>query len=139
MKEVAKPQTIRIIKTSHCESLSSKSKLDYQIGCLGDTDLYVRITKNSGGGWYAGAWITLKQIVGAIESTNQPLTSYALQTLFDGQSVNTAAFLFAALKEEGLVITDPENPRAYVLQPVEPYMQTLKSLAKSPESSKSKS
>lgn len=138
MKAATKQQTIRTIKTNNCESLSSKSKLEYQIGCIGDSDIYIRITKNSGGGWYAAAWITLKRIVGAMESTNQPLTSYALQTLFDGQSVNTAAFLFAALKEEGLVITDPENPRAYVLQPVEPFMQTLKSLAQSSNTNKAK-
>lgn len=138
MKEVTKQQNIRIIKTNNCESLSSKSKLQYQIGCLGDSDLSIRITNNSGGGYYSCEWISIKRIIGALESSNQPLTSYAIQTLFNGKSVNTAAFLFAALKEEGLLIANTENPRTYVLQAVGPFVQSLKSLAKSPESSKAK-
>ncbi|MGJ8619767.1 MAG: hypothetical protein ACSHWN_05495 [Methylophilaceae bacterium] len=139
MKAATIQQTIRTIKTNTCKSLSSKSKLEYQIGCLGDSDLSIRITKNSGGGWYSGEWISIKRIIGALESSNQPLTSYAIQTLFNGKSVNTAAFLFATLKEEGLLVASTDNPRTYVLQPVGPFVQTLKSLAKSPESSNAKS
>jgi hypothetical protein len=138
MKEATKQQNIRTIKTNNCESLSSKSKLEYQIGCQGDADLSIRITKNSGGGWFSGEWVSLKRMIGALESSNQPLTSYPIQTLFNGKSVNTAAFLFAALKEEGLLIKSTENPRTYVLQPVGPFVQSLKTLAKSSESSKAK-
>ncbi len=139
MKEATKQKSIRTIKTNNCESLSSKSKLEYQIGCQGDADLSIRITKNSGGGWFSGEWISIKRIIGALESSNQPLTSYPIQALFNGKSVNTAAFLFAALKEEGLLVASTDNPRTYVLQPVGPFVQTLKSLAKSPETSKAKS
>jgi hypothetical protein len=139
VKEVTKQQIIRIIKTNNCESLSSKSKLEYQIGCQGESDLSIRITKNSGGGWFSGEWVSLKRMIGALESSNQPLTSYPIHTLFSGKSVNTAAFLFAALKEEGLLINSAENPRTYVLQPVGPFVQTLKSLAKSSEANKAKS
>ena len=138
MKEVTKLQNIRTIKTNNCESLSSKSKLEYQIGCQGDSDFYLRINKNSGGGWFSGDWISIKRIIGALESTDQPLTSYPIQTLFSGKSVNTAAFLFAALKEEGLLITNAEIPRTYVLQAVEPFVQSLKLLAKSTNPVKAK-
>ena len=69
-----------------------------------------------------------KLLITTLESTNQLLTSFTLQPLYKGTSVNTAAFIFAALKEEGLVSTLPENPRCYVLQSVENFMQPIKAL-----------
>ncbi|HPV32295.1 MAG TPA: hypothetical protein PLW03_05785 [Methylotenera sp.] len=128
MKKVLSQQNIRIIKINKCKSLSGKSILEYQIGCHGDSDTFVRITNNSGGGWFSGEWVYLKNLIAALESTTQLLTSYAFQALFKGKSDNTAAFLFAALKEEGLVSTDTENPRCYVLQSVDSFMQSLKAL-----------
>lgn len=136
MKEASKQQNIRTIKTNICESLSSKSKLDYQIGCLDDSDLHVRITKNSGTGLFSSDWIPLERIIGALQSSSQPLTSYPLQTLFDGKSVNTAAFLFAALKEEGLVSTNAKNPRTYLLETIGPFIKRLKLLIKSSPASR---
>jgi hypothetical protein len=131
MKEVLNRQFVRIIKINKCKSLSGKSILEYQVGCHGDSDIFVRIIKNSGGGWFSGEWVSLKQLIATLESTTQLLTSYALQSLFIGKSVNTAAFLFAALKEEGLVSPDPENPRCYVLQSVGSFIKSLKVLSAS--------
>ncbi len=104
MKEVTKLDNIRIIKINSCKSLSGKSSLEYQLGCLGDSDIYIRVVKNSGGGWFSKEWIALQKIIAALESSKYPLTSYTLQTFFAGKSVNTAAFIFSALKEEGLVV-----------------------------------
>ena len=128
MKKAPNQENIRIIKISSCKSLSGKSTLEYQIGCTEDSNTFVRIVKNSGGGWFSSDWVSLKLLITTLESTNQLLTSFTLQPLYKGTSVNTAAFIFAALKEEGLVSTSPENPRCYVLQSVENFMQPIKAL-----------
>lgn len=131
MKEVTKHDNIRIIKINSCKSLSGKSSLEYQIGCHGDSDVYIRVVKNSGGGWFSKEWIAIQKIITALESSKYPLTSYTLQTFFAGKSVNTAAFIFSALKDEGLVANNPDNPRCYLLQSVENFMQPIKALISS--------
>ena len=128
MKQPANQDNIRIIKINTCKSLSEKSTLEYQIGCAEDANTFVRITKNSGGGWFSKGWVSLSLLISTLESSKQLLTSFTFQPLYKGTSVNTAAFIFAALKEEGLVITSPENPRCYVLQSVENFMQPIKAL-----------
>ena len=102
--------------------------MEYQIGCNDNSDTFVRITKNSGGGWFSSDWASLKLLITTLESTNQLLTSFTLQPLYKGTSVNTAAFIFAAIKEEGLVSTSAENPRCYVLQSVDNFMQPINAL-----------
>lgn len=105
---------IRIIKLGSCPTLSGKGKLEYQIGHEVDGDILFRITANSGGGYFSGGWVPLKIIQAALEKGPKPLTSFALSALYRGKSVNTPSFLFAALKQEGLVATDPEYVRGYV-------------------------
>ena len=131
MKAVTKPDNIRIIKSNSCKSLSGKSTLEYQIGCHGDSDIYVRVAKNSSSGWFSKEWVAIQKIITVLESSKFPLTSYTLQTFFTGKSVNTAAFIFAALKEEGLVANNPDNPRCYVLQSVDSFTQPIKVLISS--------
>jgi hypothetical protein len=131
MKEVTKHDNIRFIKINSCKSLSGKSSLEYQLGCHGDSDVYIRVVKNSGGGWFSKEWIAIQKIITVLESSKFPLTSYTLQTFFAGKSVNTAAFIFAALKEEGLVANNPDNPRCYLLQSVDSFMQPIKVLISS--------
>ncbi|MGB7815374.1 MAG: hypothetical protein WBL28_03380 [Methylotenera sp.] len=131
MKKVTNHQNIRIIKINNCKSLSGKSNLEYQIGCLDDSGIFVRAVKNSGGGWFSNEWLALNKLIEVLQATKQPLTSYALQTFFKGKSINTAAFVFAALKEEGLVANDPDNPRCYLLQSVDNFMQPIKALISS--------
>lgn len=131
MKEVAKHDNIHIIKINSCKSLSGKSTLEYHIGCLGDTDIYVRVAKNSSSGWFSKEWVAIQKIITVLESSKFPITSFTLQTFFKGKSINTAAFIFAALKEEGLVANNPDNPRCYLLQSVDSFMQPFKALISS--------
>jgi len=132
MKEVTKQDNIRIIKINSCKSLSGKSTLEYQIGYHGDSDVYVRVVKNSGGGWFSKEWIAIQKIITVLESSKYPLTSFTLQPpFFKGKSINTAAFIFAALKEEGLVANNPDNPRCYLLQSLDSFMQPIKALISS--------
>lgn len=131
MKEITNHDNIRIIKINSCKSLSGKSTLEYHIGCLGDKDIYVRVAKNSSSGWFSKEWVAFQKIITVLESSKFPITSYSLQAFFKGKSVNTAAFIFAALKEEGLVANNPDNPRCYLLQPVDNFKQGIKAVISS--------
>lgn len=103
----------KILKTGQCKTLTNKGDLSYQIGCNDQSEILMRITSNSGAGWFSADWISLPSIMSAIQKAPRPLTSYALQSLFKGKSVNTAAFLLAVLKQEVLVTIDPDHPRCY--------------------------
>jgi len=121
----AKDQLFKIAKAGECSSLSGKSSLNYQIGYDGQSNIYFRVTANSGGGWFSGDWVSMQVIQSALDKAPTPLTSYALQILFKGKSVNTPAFLFAALKQEGLVSTDPNNPRCYLATATDDFMSRM--------------
>jgi hypothetical protein len=53
---------MRILKTATCKSTSGKSTLTYQIGCMLDNTIHIRITKNSSAGFFNDEWIALKDI-----------------------------------------------------------------------------
>lgn len=120
--------SFKVLKLGNCSTLSGKGSLAYQIGCNHSSEIFFRITTNSGGGWFSADWISLKTMLSAIGKANTPLTSYALQSLFTGKSVNTPAFLFAALKQEGLVAIDMNNPRSYVTVPPDTFTTVINAL-----------
>lgn len=119
---------MKILKVASCNSLSGKSKLGYQVGCNAKSEVFIRISSNTGGGWYSCEWVPLDTMLNAIKSATQPLTSFALYGLFKGKSVNTPAFLFAALQSEGLIGIDTDNPRAYVSLPLAPFTERIRQL-----------
>jgi hypothetical protein len=118
----------KILKIGQCKTLTNKGDLSYQIGCNDQSEILMRITSNSGGGWFSADWVSLPSIMSAIQKAPRPLTSYALQSLFKGKSVNTAAFLFAVLKQEVLVTIDPDHPRCYKELAPDPFMTDMKVL-----------
>ena len=96
---------MRVLKTATCKSVTGKSTLTYQIGSLPDATIHMRITKNPGAGFFNDEWIALQDIQEVLEKSpeGQPLTSFLLQPLVKGKSVNTPAFLMAALTHERLL------------------------------------
>ena len=98
--------SISVVKTATCETLTRKSKLTYQIGTLPDGEVYVRIHKNSGNGFFSNEWIALSDIQKTIAEipAGKPVTSFALNDLFTGKSVNTPGFLLAVLVREDLLV-----------------------------------
>jgi hypothetical protein len=118
----------KVLKIGNCPTLSGKGNLGYQVGCNDQAEIFFRIIANSGGGWFSAEWVSLKVILSAIGKANKPFTSFALHSLFIGKSVNTSAFLFAALKQEGLVIVDVDNPRCYKDASPEPFIAEMKTL-----------
>jgi len=105
---------IRVLKTATCPSLSGKSKLTYEIGCDPSAELHIRITKNTGTGWFSSVWVALSRVHELFaRNGDAPITFSTLLPLFEGSSVNTAGFLLAALKHEGLVQQIPDKTRQY--------------------------
>lgn len=94
----------RILKTATCKTLSGKSTLTYQLGSEND-EIHVCITKNTGGGFFSDEWVSLIDIRSVLDEKPEgtPVTSFMLQPLFKGKSVNTPAFLLSALVHEKLL------------------------------------
>ena len=114
MKKEADPSSIRVLKTGTCPSLSAMSKLTYEIGCGPASDIQVRISKNSGTGYFSADWVTWDDLLRVLaKNAGMPITCHSLSPLFTGRSVNTAGFLLAVLKHEGLVQVMEKKRRCY--------------------------
>ena len=81
----------KILKTGTCKTLSGKSTLTYQLGSKADSGIHVHISKNSGGGFFSNEWISMKDIQAVLgeHPEGTPVTSFMLQPIFSGKSVNT--------------------------------------------------
>ncbi|HIL91680.1 MAG TPA: hypothetical protein EYG50_02860 [Cycloclasticus sp.] len=101
----APTNSYHIIKTSSCDALSGGSTLDYEIGSDSNKQLHIRITSNSGGGFFSSECVSLKDIQGTLndQPNSKRITSVALSGLFKGRSVNSHTFLMATLKAERFI------------------------------------
>jgi hypothetical protein len=90
---------MKVIKTATCKSLTAKSTLTYQFGTDEAGSVHIRITKNTGGGYFSNEWIRMDDVRAVLEG--QPagtrVTSFMLQPLFQNVSANNCAFLLAIL------------------------------------------
>ena len=126
-KKVATPELpIRILKIGTCPSLSARSQLTYHIGCHAD-EFHVRIVQNSGNGQFNADWVPVALIEKLLSAhaADQPITSRAMQPIFRSKSSNSPAFLFAALKSEGLVLAGTEKDSGYTLGNIEAFRQSV--------------
>ena len=112
--------SMTVVKTASCETLTKKSKLTYQIGTLPDGEVYFRIHKNSGNGFFSNEWISLADIRKVLSKipVGKPVTAIMLNDLFTGKSVNTPGFLLAVLVHEKLLIPMQGKKRSH--EPVDP-------------------
>lgn len=130
---VIKPDTvsdIRMLKVGKCKSLSGKSELTYHIGLDKASDIQFQVHANTGSGYFSNEWVPLKSILAVLDKApkDQPITSFVLIPLFEGKSINTPPFLFAALMEEGLVKHSEVNPRCYERMDSKAFMARMKVL-----------
>ena len=97
--------SIRVLATGTCDTLTGSSQLTYHIGCLPDGEVYIRIHGNTGGGFFSQEWIALQDILRALEKrpSGKAITSILLNPLFKGKSANTPGFLLAVLLHEKVV------------------------------------
>jgi hypothetical protein len=132
MKTVKNPvnvteSLIRILKAGSCSSRSGKSTLTYHIGCSAESDIHFRVYTNTGSGYFSREWLALNTILELLAKVGKSFTSFNLQPLFRGKSVNTPAFLLAVLVEEGLV-KPSEKKRCYELAEPSAFMDKIKPL-----------
>ncbi len=97
--------SMRVLTTGTCDTLSGTSKLTYHIGRLPDGEIYLRVIGNTGGGFFSREWVSLQDILTALKKRpdGKPITSILLNPLFRGKSANTPAFLLAVLLHEKVV------------------------------------
>jgi hypothetical protein len=105
--------SMHVMKTATCKTLSSKSTLTYQIGTMPDSVIHLRISKNDGGGFFSQEWIAFEDIQRALEKRPEgsPVLSHFITPLLKGKSVNTSAFLLAALSYLNLLRPLPGKKR----------------------------
>jgi hypothetical protein len=117
---------MKVLKTATCKTLSAKSTLTYQVGTQDDDSVHVRISKNTGGGFFSDEWIAMDDVRSVLDEHPEgtPVTSFILQPLFHGKSVNTPAFLLAALVHEKLLRPLKGKKRNH--EPVDPEEFTSK-------------
>jgi hypothetical protein len=113
-------ESMTVVRTGTCDTLTKKSRLTYQVGSLPDGEVYIRIHKNSGNGFFSQEWISLADIRKVLSKipVGKPVTAIMLNDLFTGKSVNTPGFLLAVLVHEKLLIPMQGKKRSH--EPCDP-------------------
>ncbi|MDP1927575.1 MAG: hypothetical protein Q8K62_03590 [Thiobacillus sp.] len=129
---------VRILKVATCPSLSGKSTLTYHIGCTAKSEIQFSVYANTNAGFFSQEWIALSAIQKLFDTSpsGTPITAFILYPLFQGKSLNTPYFLFAALLSEGLVrpseivkrCYDRTDPKAFMAE-VKPLIASTVSLS----------
>lgn len=104
---------VRTLKIGVCSTLSGKSSLTYRIGRHEDGTLMIRLAANSNPGYFNDIWIKYEAIRALLDKEPVGITSYVLNALYQGRSMNSPSFLFAVLKHEGLVKASAKKRRCY--------------------------
>lgn len=130
---------INVIKKEMTKSVTSKSYIHYELGNDPEGVLHIRISINTGGGYFSNEWVRFDAIYTELDRIgDQPVTSYHLKPLYEGKSVNTPAFLLAAMKNEGLLVPHPERARCYAKTDPSDFIKAIKALVKKPTTSNNK-
>ncbi|MDO8291089.1 MAG: hypothetical protein Q7T44_17890 [Parvibaculum sp.] len=122
---------VRILKIATCPSMSGKSKLTYHVGCKAESEILFRVYANSASGFFSKEWVPLveiQQLFGKAPDA-KALTSFVLLPIFKGKSINTPAFLFAALLSERLVQPSTTTRRCYECTDGKKFFAEVKALA----------
>ena len=115
-KKAAKAEpTVRVLKNGTCPNLSGKSTLSYRIGVDEAGQIMLQLVGNSNPGYFNAEWVpysTVQELL-AKQDQGKAITSFVLTPLFRGKSTNSPSFLFAVLKQEGLVKLSESKKRCY--------------------------
>ncbi|NHN38960.1 hypothetical protein G8764_16750 [Pseudomaricurvus alcaniphilus] len=114
---------MRIIKKSTCSLITptAQGKLTYNIGHeAADDNYHLRITHNSGGGFFSNEWISIEGVLTCIEEApeDKPFRALIFRNLYQSRGANNHGFLAAALRAEGLLL--PVKKATYSHQPGDP-------------------
>ena len=121
---------VKVINSATCLSLSGKSNITYQIGTDPESNTYMRIYANTGGGFFSPEWVSLAEVQKFIDAApkDKPLSSWSLHPLFRGKSVNTPAFFMAALVHEKWLRILKGKKRGLEVLDEAPFMAKLEKL-----------
>ena len=113
-KAITQP-TVRVLKNGTCPNLSGKLTLSYRIGVDEAGGIMLQLVGNSNPGYFNNEWVPYSTVQDLLAKQDQgkAITSYALTPLFRGKSTNSPSFLFAVLKQEGLVKLSESKKRCY--------------------------
>lgn len=104
----------RILKFDVCPSLSARTSVMYHVGVCDKDDICFRIWDTTGKGVFSKEWVCASAIQKVL-SQHDLLSATTLLPVFTiGRSVNTAGFLLAVLKHEGLVAMSEDQQHKYV-------------------------
>jgi len=131
---------MRILKTATCKTLSGKSTLTYQIGCTPESIIHLCIAGNSGGGFFSDEWIPFEGILEVLKDRpdGSPVMSHFLTPLLKGKSVNTCAFILAAMKHLKLLRPLPKKQRLHEMLDAQPFLDQVSKLMSSTGNVKAK-
>ena len=120
-------ESMTVVKTGTCDTITKKSRLTYQIGTLPDGEVYFRIHKNTGNGFFSNEWIALSDIRKTLGKVpvGKPVTAIMLNDLFTGKSVNTPGFLLAVLVHEKLLIPMKGKKRSHDPEAITKWIEQL--------------
>lgn len=122
---------LRIIKIATCPSVSGRTTLSYHIGSRKDGDVCFRVWQTSGKGVFSKEWICAADIHKLL-AQHDSLTAPMLLPLFSvGRSVNSAGFLLAVLKNEGLLTLSADEAHQYVKADPSAFAKQMTGLIKS--------
>jgi hypothetical protein len=114
-KQTVTEAPVRVLKNGTCPNLSGKSTLSYRIGVNETGGIMLQLVGNSNPGCFNNEWVpysTVQELL-AKQDQGKAITSYVLTPLFRGKSTNSPSFLFAVLKQEGLVKLSESKKRCY--------------------------
>ncbi len=99
-----KGETMHILKTDSCPSLSGRSILTYHIGHK-NKEIFFSLAENSKPGVLSREWISLQHMETLLAAEEYAFTSKSSSphTLYKGHSINSGGFMLAVLLKEGLV------------------------------------
>jgi len=133
------PPSITPIKTSKCKSLTGKSTITYQIGHNEKRELLLRISGNSGGGYFGKDWVSIEDLFTELRQSPEQITSSTVAKLFHRRSANNAGFTLAAILNEGVVAPSQERRRCFVLQDTQPFISAMENPDDKPTARKKRS
>jgi hypothetical protein len=121
---------MKVLKTATCPTLTGKSTLTYQIGISPESVVHLRVSKNSGGGFFSDEWIALDDILDTLKKRpkDSPVLSHFLTPLLKGKSVNTSAFILAALSHLRLIRPLPGKKHQHELLDPMPFLDQVTQL-----------
>ena len=124
-------ETVRILGTSTCPSLSAKSTLTYNIGMDTEGQTHIQVIGNDGGGYFNDDWIAYRDIQAVLAKQPKDITSGSLRSLYPSKSNNSPGFLAAVLKAVGLVQVSTTNLRCYEALDSAAFLAGVKTLMES--------